>query len=170
MIKKGFRTKLETSDLWLLRKEETMAYNREIFTRPFEVAYREWRANLLADATNAKETRDMGAANGQADLELSEMKNGSEPTGAENAATDGLADGEATTNQKMGGKKKGDGEEEHTLEKLAEKPIPPLIPLLFKIYGRQLLWPHFLFLLYAFALFSSPIIMWYADHVHCTNC
>ena len=116
---------METSDLWLLRKEETMAYNREIFTRPFEVAYREWRANLLADATNAKETRDMGAANGQADLELSEMKNGSEPTGAENAATDGLADGEATTNQKMGGKKKGDGEEEHTLEKLAEKPIPP---------------------------------------------
>ena len=143
-----------------------MAYNKEIFTRPFEVAYRDWRAGLAAEAAASKGTKDAGVANGLADVELPEIKNASSHAGVANGAADGLEDGEATTNPKMGTKKNGE-EEEHTLDKLAAKPIPPLIPLLCKIYGRQLLWAHILFLLYAFALFANPMIMWYMRrHMH----
>ena len=48
LVIRGFWKALETSDLWLLRKEETTAYNRNLFAQKWEEAVKQWRTEQVA--------------------------------------------------------------------------------------------------------------------------
>ena len=48
LVIRGFWKALETSDLWLLRKEETTDYNRNLFAQQWEEAVKRWRTEQVA--------------------------------------------------------------------------------------------------------------------------
>ena len=62
LVIRGFRRTLRTSDLWLLRREETTEFNRNLFAHRWAVALRKWRTEqekvqaVKPDAESERET------------------------------------------------------------------------------------------------------------------
>lgn len=140
---RGFRKALETSDLWLLRKEETTDYNRYKFANKWEEALKEWRSK-----ETAKESDKMP------DSSLTVSENNPqilERNGIDNNCDKSESKQQTEVNQpSLQNKKK------------VTKSKPPLVKTIVKVYGLYILFAQFLMLLYVLLYYLNPCLLWYA--------
>lgn len=149
----GFRKALETSDLWLLRKEETTDYNRGLFQRVWEEALNKWRAEQAAIAAVETASTDsesnvtssnpqMLKADSSTDVSVASTSNTQRPISAEQLAKEH--------------KKKKEKEE----KKEEDKPKPPLVKILLKVYGLYILIAQLIMVVYVFLYYLNPCLLW----------
>ena len=206
LVVRGFRKTLETSDLWLLRKEETTDFNRSVFAPQWEPVMRQWReqqAELEAAAKQKDASRPSGngagALNVNGRTEDTAAAAGAVTNMSSNPRVDALERAPAANMKRSPSiKKSGNGtgapadaiemktigykqveQEEAATEKTEEKenkPKPPLIKMLLKVYGPMLLLSQCIVAIYVVTYFCNPLLLWYdlilslrVQNVYCTR-
>ena len=147
MVIRGFRTALKTSDLWLLRKTETTAYNRELFGPRWEAVMRRWREGQAAAEQKKKAEEEAERAAGFHPVV------GSATSSTAKMARAGSASASLESSSNESEKK----EENEQREKHAR---PPLFAMLCRVYGSQFLLGQFVMLVYVFVYFINPCLLW----------
>ena len=149
LVIRGFRTALKTSDLWLLRKTETTAYNRELFGPRWEAVMRKWRQEQAAAEVERKQMEEGLEATGAGSVKRTDTS--SNPQMTKSGSASGSLDSRSNNSEK---------EEE---EKKQEPPRPPLFAMLWRVYGLQFLFGQLLMLIYVFVYFINPCLLWYVE-------
>ena len=134
---RGFRKALLTTDLWLLRKEETTDYNRSLFADKWEEAMKRWRAEQVA--TEAEKISESSLSNSENNVTDS------------NPQMNARSSNDAVTNiqrRKQAGQQK------------TKRGKPPLVKILLKVYGLYILFSQLLMVLYVFFYYVNPCLFW----------
>ena len=174
LVIRGFRKTLETSDLWLLRKEETVDFNRNVFAPQWEPVMQQWRIKQVELEAKKNQTAQQTntCTNPRVDiLESATGTNGKRlprPNKSDNGSGAGT---DALEMQTLVGDKKEE-QEEAAMEKMEEKetqPRPPLVKMLFKVYGPMLLLSQCIVAIYMVAYFCNPLLLWYGSFLKFHN-
>lgn len=149
---RGFRKALETSDLWLLRKEETVDFNRNLFAPKWEPAMQQWR--MQQAALEAQKKQQDANAETTANPRVGGIKKSPSPD-AKLAPSETPGNGNKAIENRNGKVEKEEKKNEST-------PKPPLLKMLLKVYWPPLLLSQLLVVIYVIAYFSNPLLLWYA--------
>ena len=149
---RGFWKTLETSDLWLLRKEETVDFNRNVFAPRWEPVLHQWREEQAAlEAKKEENAPPQTATNPRIDgVENVPEANGKRKPSPQPSAEKTKED-----------EKKEKEEAEKKKKEEENKPKPPLMKMLMKVYGPMLIVSQLINLVYVVALFCNPLLLWY---------
>ena len=151
LVIRGFWKALETSDLWLLRKEETVDFNRNVFAPRWEPVLAQWREEQAAlEAKKKQNAPPETATNPRVDATNPEANGKRTPSPQQSAEKTK----EDEKKEKEEAEKKKKKEEEN-------KPKPPLMMMLMKVYGPMLMVSQLINLIYVVALFCNPLLLWY---------
>ena len=162
---RGFRKSLETSDLWLLRKEETVDFNRDVFSPRWEPVLAQWRVEQAALEAKKKQKappQTATATNPRADG----IENAQEANGNGKRTPSPQPSAQKTKEEEEKEKKE---EEKRKKKEEEEKPKPPLMNMLMKVYGPLLIVSQLICLIYVVALFCNPLLLWSATVLSLTR-
>lgn len=134
----------------------------------------ETHANQKGNGTSERqETKEVHLSNGKA----TPSKNSNPPevmstVGDEekkDASKQGLAGGPTTKASAADNEKKEEEEEGGKKEENVDKPQPPLLRTLIRVYGFVMLLAQLSMLIYVFVLFVNPCLLWYAENFVLAN-
>lgn len=155
LVVRGFRKALETSDLWLLRKEETTDYNRNQFADKWEEALKQWRSEQ--SSKRSEKTRDSSLTESENNMTGASTNNPQMNARSSSSSIDANGNSEAMSKPVQ----KTD-EQSARSRKAQTNSRPPLVKIIIKVYGLYILFAQVLMVLYVFMYYLNPCLFWCA--------
>lgn len=157
LVVRGFRKALETSDLWLLRKEETTDYNRHQFANKWEEALKQWRSEQ--SSKRSEKTRDSSLTESENNMTGASTNNPQMNARSSSSNTSFDANGNSEAMSKPVQKT---NEQSVRSRNSKSNSRPPLVKIIIKVYGLYILFAQVLMVLYVFMYYLNPCLFWCA--------